>query len=114
MMNDLNVVALIGRVTKEPVVRDLPGGSTVTQVEVATNVDGVSTTIPVALHERSITVGVDEHVLVVGQVQRRFFRAGGSTQSRTEVVARHVIPTRRRATVSKLLAGTFQLLTDAD
>lgn len=28
-----------------------------------------------------------ERVVVVGRVRRRFFRAGGSTQSRTEVVA---------------------------
>jgi len=30
-------------------------------------------------------------MLVVGRVRRRFFRAGGSTQSRTEVVAEAVV-----------------------
>ena len=43
-------------------------------------------------------------MLVVGRVRRRFYRAGGSTQSRTEVVASAVVPLRRRAAVRRLLA----------
>ena len=34
-------------------------------------------------------------VVVVGSVRRRFFRAGGATQSRTEVVAEQVVAARR-------------------
>jgi single-strand DNA-binding protein len=41
----------------------------------------------------------------VGRVRRRFFRAGGTTQSRTEVVADSVVPARQakraRAAVEK-------------
>ena len=33
----------------------------------------------------------DTEVVVVGRVRRRFFRAGGSTQSRTEVVAEGLV-----------------------
>ena len=47
--------------------------------------------------------GVDDEVLVTGQVRRRFFRAGGSTQSRTEVVAVAVVPVRARAKARKAL-----------
>ena len=51
---------------------------------------------------------VEQEVLVVGRVRRRFFRAGGSTQSRTEVVADLVVPTsqgrRARAALAKALA----------
>ena len=36
-------------------------------------------------------------VVVVGRVRRRFFRAGGATASRTEVVADRVVPARQRA-----------------
>jgi single-strand DNA-binding protein len=36
-------------------------------------------------------------VVVTGHVRRRFFRAGGSTQSRTEVVADQVVKARARA-----------------
>jgi hypothetical protein len=42
-------------------------------------------------------------VLVVGYVRQRFFRVGGATASRTEVVARHVVPVRRRRQVERLL-----------
>jgi single-strand DNA-binding protein len=38
---------------------------------------------------------VDEKVVVVGRVRRRFFQAGGTTQSRTEVVAEAVVPARQ-------------------
>jgi single-strand DNA-binding protein len=34
---------------------------------------------------------------VTGHVRRRFFRAGGGTQSRTEVVADAVVPVRSKA-----------------
>ena len=39
---------------------------------------------------------VDENVVVVGRVRRRFFHAGGATQSRTEVVADKVLPVRSK------------------
>ena len=38
MMDDVNVVVLVGRVTQDPLVRELPGGATVTQLEIATNI----------------------------------------------------------------------------
>ena len=37
---------------------------------------------------------VNERMVVVGRVRRRFYRAGGSTQSRTEVVAEAVVNAR--------------------
>jgi len=41
-------------------------------------------------------------VVVVGSVRRRFFRTGGATASRTEVVATQVVPARQRKRVSAL------------
>jgi hypothetical protein len=38
---------------------------------------------------------VDEKVVVVGRVRRRFFRGAGGTQTRTEVVAEAVVPSRQ-------------------
>jgi single-strand DNA-binding protein len=49
-------------------------------------------------------------VLVVGRVRRRFFRAGGVTQSRTEVVASAVVPLRRTAAVRRALRGAVSAL----
>jgi single-strand DNA-binding protein len=42
-------------------------------------------------------------VLVLGRVRRRFFRAGGFTQSRTEVVAEKVVPFKRGKKVDNVL-----------
>ena len=49
-----------------------------------------------------------DQLLVVGTVRRRFFRSGGSTQSRTEVVASEVLPLTRKRQVRAALvrAGT--------
>jgi single-strand DNA-binding protein len=42
--------------------------------------------------------------VVTGRVRRRFFRSGGATASRTEVVAERVIPARQVVRVAKALA----------
>jgi len=52
--------------------------------------------VPVVWFEapaRAAELAVDEQV--VGRVRRRFFRAGGGTQSRTEVVADVVVAARQ-------------------
>jgi hypothetical protein len=45
---------------------------------------------------RATELGAGDVVTVVGRVRRRYFRAGGTTASRTEVVAELVAPTRHR------------------
>ena len=47
-----NVVVLRGRVTSDPVARELPSGSTVTQVELTTACDGAAVSVPVVVDER--------------------------------------------------------------
>jgi single-strand DNA-binding protein len=98
-----NVVVLRGRITSEPRVRDLPSGSTVTQLEVTTECDGAAVSVPVALFDRATRCGAGDDVVVAGHVRRRFFRAGGSTQSRTEVVAVDVVRVTRAKTVERLV-----------
>ena len=49
-------------------------------------------------------------VAVAGHVRRRFFRAGGVTQSRTEVVATRVVVNGRPASVTKLKTQVAALL----
>jgi single-strand DNA-binding protein len=51
-----------------------------------------------------------EEVLVVGRVRRRFFRAGGATQSRTEVAATLAVPTRRAAAAAKALEAAVEVI----
>ena len=47
---------------------------------------------------------VDDELVVVGRVVRRFFHAGGSLQSRTEVVADVVVPRRETRRARQALA----------
>jgi single-strand DNA-binding protein len=113
-----NVVVLSGTVRSEPIGRALPSGSTVVQFDVATTVlDGTtshSVSVPVAWADPSATslasVTEGSNVVVIGTVRRRFFRVGGATQSRTEVVAESVLLARRRTQVAKVLTGVAERL----
>ena len=102
-MDANNVVLLRGHLTSEPVLRALPSGDTVTQLELTTTVAGRATSVPVALHGRTVSVTEGDEVVVIGHVSRRFFRAGGVTQSRTEVIASEVVRSTRRRTVERAI-----------
>jgi single-strand DNA-binding protein len=115
-----NVVVVRGPVRGTPSSRELPSGSTVLQFDVTTVVDdpGVPTgrtttvSVPIAWTDPSGASGIVEgtQVVVIGTVRRRFFRVGGATQSRTEVVAAVVIPVRRRKQVADALAALTRRL----
>ena len=63
-----------------------------------TRESGKAETVPVVWFQPPASAGdydVDEKVVVVGRVRRRFFRGAGGTQSRTEVVADAVVPARQ-------------------
>ena len=113
-----NVALLRGTVRGEPVTRVLPSGSVVVQFDVSTAVTsrGVSsnTSVPVAWADptsaSTACLGDGNELVVIGTVQRRFFRVGGATQSRTEVVAEAVIPVRRRKQVASALDAVIDRL----
>ncbi len=109
-MDANNVVLLRGTLSNDPVVRELPSGGTVTQVELTTRVDGRAVSVPVAVHQQTVSVGAGDNVVVVGHVSRRFFRAAGVTQSRTEVVATEVVKATRKRTVERAIDGVLDLL----
>ena len=52
--------------------------------------------------------------MVVGRVRRRFFRVGGATQSRTEVAADVVVPTRQAKRAGAALAQAAALIGGAE
>lgn len=109
-MDANNLAVLRGTVTSDPKVRELPSGAIVTNVEVTTRGDSVTASVPVVVHDRPIDVVAGDDVVVVGHVQRRFFRAGGVTQSRTEVVAVHVVPARRTRSAARAIAAALALV----
>jgi single-strand DNA-binding protein len=111
-MYDSNAVVLRGHLTSDPRVRELPSGSTVTQLEVTTSCDGSAVSVPVAVFERTVTCVAGDEVVVAGHVRRRFFRSGGATRSRTEVVADEVVPATRRRSVARVLRRVATTLAD--
>jgi single-strand DNA-binding protein len=102
-----NLVALVGRLSRPSDLRVLPSGDRLVTLEVSVaREDARAETVPVSWFEapaRAANLDVDDCILVVGRVRRRFFRASGVTQSRTEVVADEVVPTRQRRRVQASL-----------
>jgi single-strand DNA-binding protein len=88
----MNVVVLRGRLSSEPSIRELASGSVVMNLELTTRVDDVASSVPLVWVDppAKISVASGDEISVVGSVRRRFFRTGGSTQSRTEVVVEHL------------------------
>ena len=93
-----NVVVLIGRLARPPETRELPSGDRLVAYEVTVDRPNErAETVPVVWVGAPASAGdhdVDERMIVVGRVRRRFFRTGGGTQSRTEVVAEAVVNAR--------------------
>jgi single-strand DNA-binding protein len=99
----MNIVVMKGVLSRAPEVRDLPSGSQMANLEVVTDHASGRLTVPVAWLDPpdGAALGPGTEILVTGFVRRRFFRAGGSTQSRTEVVAETVVLAGARAKARK-------------
>jgi single-strand DNA-binding protein len=111
-----NLVVLRGTLSRDPEVRALPSGDAVAAFDVTIRPDPAdgrtagptarAESVPVAWFDPpgASRLGAGDEVVVVGRVRRRFFRAGSSTASRTEVVAERVVPARSTAKVASALA----------
>lgn len=112
-MSERNLVVLRGTLAGDPRTRDLPSGSVLTQFDITTRDEGGTHSVPVAWFDAPVSgrnLGPGTDVVVVGSVRRRFFRAGGATQSRTEVVAERIVAARRARDVRRLLGAASVLL----
>lgn len=115
----LNLVVLRGDLEHEITLRDLPSGGTVAQFDLTTRSmvadRSVTTSLPVVVHDPTVALLDDLRAggafVIVGRVKRRFFRVGGATQSRTEVVAESAIPARRRKQVARVIGAAIEDLT---
>lgn len=109
-----NLAVLNGTLSRAPEARQLPSGDALVALEVTVRAPGrTSESVPVAWFDApaaSLEWATGDEVVVVGRVRRRFFRAGGATQSRTEVVADVVIPSRRAAAARKAVQSALQSL----
>lgn len=107
----MNVVVLAGLLSAPAVQRELPSGSVMLTMSVTTDEPDRSS-VPVVWFDPPAGVAFDQgqRVVVIGAVVRRFFRSGGGTQSRTEVVAAAVDPEGKRRRVRKPLAAAMEQL----
>ena len=110
-MDSNNLVVIRGVVASEPYIRELPSGGIVTQLDITTRSEALTASVPVAVYDRTVDAAHGDEVVVIGHVNRRFFRAGGVTQSRTELVAGDVVRVSRKRAVEKALAIATSLLT---
>ena len=111
----MNVVILRGSLSSAPQSRDLPSGSVVWTLEVTTPTETGNLSVPVAQFDpvRAPEFAPGDSVVVVGEVRRRFFRAGASTQSRTEVVASEIVPARAVARARKAVERALRHCADS-
>ncbi|MGH9056804.1 MAG: hypothetical protein ACRDYY_13245 [Acidimicrobiales bacterium] len=104
----INLVVLDGVLARPAQDVELPSGSRLLSLEVTVRRDdGPAEPVPVAWFDApawATALDAADPVVVVGRVRRRFFRAGGMTQSRTEVVASRVVRATAARRVKSVLA----------
>jgi len=109
-----NVTVLVGTLSRPPALRPLRSGEVVLDLEVMVRPEGgPGESVPVAWYdppEGAADWLLGEELVVTGRTRRRFFKAGGHTQSRTEVVADVALPARRAAAVRRALAAAVGTL----
>jgi single-strand DNA-binding protein len=116
-----NVVVLLGTVTSDLTRRTLAAGTVVVSFDLATTVPdgraGSRVSVPLVWHDPTdhalASINRDERIAVLGTIRRRFFRAGGHTQSRTEVVVDRLVLARRTKSVRSLFAAAANDLSGA-
>jgi single-strand DNA-binding protein len=112
----MNLVTLAGRLSRPAQQRLLPSGDRLVALEVTVaGPDGKAETAPVVWFDAPASASAldaDRAVVVVGRVRRRFYRANGVTQSRTEVVAEMVVPANQTKRVKAALEGAAARLDD--
>ena len=110
----LNLAVLQGHLSRAPEEVALASGDLLVRYEVTVpRADERADTVPVVAvsppaHARGLDAGTE--VVVVGRTRRRFWSAGGATRSQVEVLARAVVPARRRAGATRALGEALATL----
>lgn len=108
----MNVVALQGQLSSDPIVKVLESGSVLMNLELTTRVGGVASSVPLVWFDppEQLSLASGDEISLVGTVRRRFYRAGGATQSRTEVVVELLGLTKNKRSLAsqrKWIAGAM-------
>jgi single-strand DNA-binding protein len=112
----MNVTIVQGTLSRPPEARALASGATVVSYDVTVRpADGPAETVPVSWFDPPAAadrLAEGDDVLVTGRVRRRFYRAGGRTQSRTDVVADAVVRTSARVRSARALEAARAQIAD--
>jgi single-strand DNA-binding protein len=111
----VNLAVIRGRCSSPADVRILPSGQAVATLQVTTRPDpeGPARSVPVAVWDPPAWVeALDEgaEVVVVGEVRRRFWRAGAGAASRVEVSALQIARGSDKRRVAKLCRAAGEAL----
>ncbi len=110
-----NIVILRGKMSRAPEHRALASGSVLLTADVTVRpVEGQADTVPVVWFdppERALRFDEGDDVVAVGRVRRRFFRSGGATLSRTEVVVSSIVSARAPARIRAAIAVALEPIT---
>jgi single-strand DNA-binding protein len=113
----MNLVTLLGRLSRPAEQRLLPSGDRLVALDVTVDgPDGRAETVPVVWFDApasAATLDADKQIMVIGRVRRRFYRANGATQSRTEVVAETVVTGNQAKRLRAALRAAAARLDDA-
>lgn len=106
-----NIAVVVGDLSSEPRITTLPSGDVLVNYEVSTETPGGRLSVPVQADGsgRCPVLHQGDRVVAVGVVRRRFYRAGGATMSRTELVA-EVVGRPTAARVRSALAAAASAL----
>ncbi|MEY3512037.1 MAG: hypothetical protein RL486_702 [Actinomycetota bacterium] len=93
-----NLVVLRGLIRRDPEFRVLASGDELMSLDLTVRLDeGPAESVPVVWPNpaaAAVKFVEGDDVVVVGRIRRRFFRAGGSTATRTEVHADKILSAR--------------------
>jgi single-strand DNA-binding protein len=114
----MNITVLRGALSRAPERRVLPSGDQLVEYQLTTPAAGDRPAEGVPVIWPDAPAGSEDHepdteLIVIGRTRRRFFKAGGSTQSRTEVVATHVVPARQAKRAARLVLEACAELEDS-
>lgn len=113
-VSGLNLVVLAGVLARPATDVSLPSGSRLLSLEVTVRrAEGPAEPVPVVWFDApawATNLDAGAPVVVLGRARRRFFRAGGRTQSRTEVVASRMVRGSARARTAALVGEARVLL----
>jgi single-strand DNA-binding protein len=109
---DLDLAVVVGTLSSDPVVQELPSGSRLIRYEVTVRDRSPADTVPVSWFDppRPPKLTQGDRIVVVGRVRRRFFRAGGATRSATEIVAGSVCRPRSTGAAAAAVAEAAEVL----